>query len=280
MRIAHLILTYTNPKQTERMIKKMYHENFDFYIHVDKKFDINPHLFLEAIPNVFFINNRINVQWAGFSTVVATFECIKEIVATGKQYAFINFLSGQDYPLKSPEYLNDFFQKNKGTEFLSFRDIKNDWKEGLIRMENYFLSGYNFRGKHRLEQVINKITPKRKIPYNMHPYGKSMFWMLSPETASFVVKVVENDKNLQKFFSLCWASDEFVFQTILLNSGYKDKIINNNYRYIDWSAGGSNPKVLNEEDFELLSKSNMLFARKFDMINSPKILDLIDEKLL
>ena len=280
MRIAHLILTYTNPKQTERMIKKMYHENFDFYIHVDKKFDINPHLFLEAIPNVFFINNRIDVQWAGFSTVVATFECIKEIVATGKQYAFINFLSGQDYPLKSPEYLNDFFQKNKGTEFLSFRDIKNDWKEGLIRMENYFLSGYNFRGKHRLEQVINKITPKRKIPYNMHPYGKSMFWMLSPETASFVVKVVENDKNLQKFFSLCWASDEFVFQTILLNSGYKDKIINNNYRYIDWSAGGSNPKVLNEEDFDLLSKSNMLFARKFDMVNNPKILDLIDEKLL
>jgi hypothetical protein len=280
MRIAHLILTYTNPKQTERMIKKMYHENFDFYIHVDKKFDINPHLFLEAIPNVFFINNRIDVQWAGFSTVVATFECIKEIVATGKQYAFINFLSGQDYPLKSPEYLNDFFQKNKGTEFLSFRDIKNDWKEGLIRMENYFLSGYNFRGKHRLEQVINKITPKRKIPYNMHPYGKSMFWMLSPETASFVVKVVENDKNLQKFFSLCWASDEFVFQTILLNSGYKDKIINNNYRYIDWSAGGSNPKVLNEEDFDLLSKSNMLFARKFDMVNNPKILDLIDGKLL
>lgn len=280
MRIAHLILTYTNAKQTERMIRSMAHENFDFYIHVDKKFDINPHLFLEALPNVFFINNRIDIQVAGFSTVLATFSCIKEIVATGKQYDFINFLSGQDYPIKPAEYINDFFHKNKGKEFMSFRDIKNDWKEGLIRMENYFLSGYKFRGKYRLEKLIHAIAPKRKLPYNIHPYGKSMFWMLSPETAVYVVNVVENNKRLQKFFALCWGSDEFVFQTILLNSGYKDRIINNNYRYFEWSDQEKIPRVLNENDFDTLANSQMLFARKFDMVNSPKILDLIDKTLL
>ena len=280
MRIAHLILTYTNAKQTERMIRSMAHENFDFYIHVDKKFDINPHLFLEALPNVYFINNRVDIQVAGFSTVLATFSCIKEIVATGIQYDFINFLSGQDYPVKPAEYINDFFQKNKGKEFMSFRDIKNDWTEGLIRMENYFLSGYKFRGKYRLEKLINVIAPKRKLPYNIHPYGKSMFWMLSPETAIYVVNVVENNKRLQKFFSLCWGSDEFVFQTILLNSGHKDKIINNNYRYFEWSDEEKKPRVLNENDFDTLANSQMLFARKFDMVNSPKILDLIDNTLL
>lgn len=280
MRIAHLILTYTNPKQTERMIKMMYHENFDFYIHVDKKFDINPHLFLEALPNVYFINNRVDVKWAGFSTVLATFQCIKEIVGTGIPYQFINFLSGQDYPLKSPTRIYDFFRENVGKEFLSYRDFKNDWKEGLIRMENYFLSSYNFPGKHRLEHLINKIMPTRKLPYNLHPYGKSMFWMLSPEVAMYVVNKVENDKKLRQFFSFSWASDEFVFQTMILNSRYKDRVVNNNYRYIDWSAGGANPKVLDETDFEKLEKTEMLFARKFDMMNSPKILDLIDKHIL
>jgi hypothetical protein len=280
MRVAHLILTYTNPGQTERMIRRLYHENFDFYIHVDKKFDISPHLYLQALPNVYFIQKRVDVTWAGFSTIIATFECIKEIVASGITYDFINFMSGQDYPIKNAAFIYKFFEDNKGKEFLSFRDMKNDWTEGLIRLEKYFLSAYSFKGKYRIEQLINLITPKRKLPYNLHPYGKSMFWMLSPDTAMYVVNTVENDRKLKNFFWLCWASDEFVFQTILLNSPLKEKVINNNYRYIDWSAGGANPKILNESDAAQLAATDDLFARKFDVINHPAILDFIDDNLL
>lgn len=280
MRIAHLILTYTDPHQTERMIKNMMHQDFDFFVHVDKKFDINPHLFLKKLPNVYFIDNRVDVKWAGYNTVKATFECIKEIVSKGIEYKYINFLSGQDYPLKSAAVLADFFDKNSDKEFLSYRDIKNDWKEGLIRMEKYFLTNYNFKGKNTIENIINFALPKRKLPYNLHPYGKSMFWMLSPEAAMYVVNKVENDKKLINFFSLCWGSDEFVFQTILLNSAYKDKIVNENFRYIDWSLGGANPKVLDESDFEAIEKSNMFFARKVNETKSAKLMELIDTKLL
>jgi hypothetical protein len=280
MRIANLILTYTNPAQTERMIKNMSHENFDFYIHVDKKFDITPHLYLKSLNNVYFIENRTDVKWADFSTVLATFQCIKEIVAVGVKYDYINFLSGQDYPLVHPEQLNEFFITNLGKEFLSYRDIRNDWKEGLIRMEKFYLTGYDFSGKYLVQNFINKMMPKRKFPYGLHPYGKSMFWMLSPDAAMHVVNTVEGDKKLLHFFSLCWGSDEFVFQTILMNSSYKNKVVNNNYRYIDWSAGGANPKVLGIEDAERIMKSEMLFARKFDMTNKPAILDFIDKNLL
>jgi hypothetical protein len=279
MRVAHLILTYTDPHQTERMIKNMMHENFDFYIHVDKKFDITPHLFLEKIPNVYLLHNRVNVTWAGFDTVKATFECIKEVVNKGISYKYINFLSGQDYPLKPASVISDFFEKSD-KEFLSYRDYRNDWNEGLIRIENYFLSNYSFKGKYTIERVINLLLPKRKFPYNLHPYGRSMFWMLSPKVAMYVVNKVENDKKLINFFSLCWGSDEFVFQTILLNSSYKDNIINENFRYIDWSKGGAHPKVLDESDFEALKKSNMLFTRKVNETKSAKLLDLIDLQLL
>lgn len=280
MRIAHLILTYTDPKQTERMIRKMLHKDADFYIHVDKKFDINPHLFLKKIPNVYFINNRIDVKWAGYNTVKATFECIREIIGKGIDYSFINFLSGQDYPLVTAENMLIFFEENHGKEFLSFRDYKNDWKEGLIRMEKYFLSNYNFRGKNILENIINYIMPKRKLPYNLHPFGKSMFWMLSPEAALYVVEKVEGDKKLANFFSFCWGSDEFVFQTVLMASPYRQKIVNNNFRYIDWSLGGANPKILTEDDFDAIKNSKMLFARKVSQMKSSKLLDLIDTHLL
>lgn len=279
MRVAHLILTYTDPIQTERMIMKMAHENFDFYIHVDKKIDINPHLFLRNLPNVYLINNRMDVKWAGFNTVLATFGCIKEIIATGIKYDFINFLSGQDYPLVSSNEMNSFFSKNLGKEFISYRDILNDWTEGQLRMNKYFLTNYDFKSKHFLEKVINFFTPIRKMPYNLHPYGKSMFWMLSPEAANYVVEMVERDKKLFRFFLFCWGSDEFVFQTILMNSPYQEKVINNNYRYIDWSLGGANPKILDDGDFAMIKNSNMMFARKTDGTKSKKLLDLIDRNI-
>lgn len=255
-------------------------EEFDFYIHVDKKYDITPYLFLKATPNVFFIKNRVNIKWAGFDTVKGTFECIKEIVETGTKYNFINFLSGQDYPIKSAAELSAFFKQNIGREFLSYRDIKNEWNEGLIRMERYFLANHQFKGKYLLEKIINFFMPLRKMPYNLHPYGKSMFWMLSPEAAMYVVNTVQNDSKLMHFFALCWASDEFVFQTILLNSPYKDKVVNNNYRYIDWSLGGASPKTLNETDYDAIKNSSMLFARKLDLDKSAKLFDLIDTNLL
>ena len=280
MRVAHLILTYTDPYQTEKMIRHMAHSDFDFYIHVDKKFDIDPHLYLQDIPNVYFINNRMDVKWAGFNTVLATFGCIKEIVGTGINYDFINFLSGQDYPLKSAEELRDFFFQNRGKEFLSYRDIKNDWKEGLVRMQKYYLTNFSFKGKDQLEKIINFFMPARKIPYDLHPYGKSMFWMLSPDAAMYVAQRVQNDLKLVDFFSLCWGSDEFVFQTILLNSPYKDNVVNNNYRYIDWSKGGPNPKVLDVDDFSSIKKSNMLFARKLRLPQSQTLINMIDTHLL
>lgn len=280
MRIAHLILTYTNPRQTERMIKNMAHPDADFYIHVDQKFDINPHLFLQNLPNVYFIKNRTDVKWSGFETVKATFTCIKEIVATEINYTYINLLSGQDYPLKPADEFFEVLKLNPGKEFLSYRDIKNEWTEGLIRMKRYFLANYNFKGKYWIERTLNFILPKRKLPYGLHPYGKSMFWILSPEAAMYVVDRVENDKKLLRFFSLCWGSDEFVFQTILMNSPYREKIINENYRYIDWSQGGANPKLLSESDFETIARSGKFFARKFDATKSYKLMDLIDQRLL
>lgn len=51
MRVAHLILTYTDSLQTERMINHMYHPDFDFYIHVDKKIDSASCQFLTRIPH-------------------------------------------------------------------------------------------------------------------------------------------------------------------------------------------------------------------------------------
>ncbi len=276
MRTAHLILAHKSPEQTERLIKKMLHPDFDFYIHLDKKVDMASHSLLANLPNVFFIKDRVDIKWAGYSIVKATFNGIREICATKRDYNFINFISGQDYPLKSASELADFFEKNIGKEFLSYVDFEKEWQEGLLRYQKYYLSDYTFKGRYLLEKTINYLTPTRKLPYNYHAYGKSMFWMLSPEAALYVADKVERDPKLRRFFSLSWASDEFVFQTILMNSPFRARIVNENYRYIDWSQGGPHPKLLRTEDFENMKNSGMLFGRKFDLSKDAQIFDLID----
>lgn len=276
MKVAHLILTYTNPQQTERMIRKMSHPDFDFYIHVDKKIDIEPYYYLREIGNVRLIEHREDVSWGGYSTVKATFNSIKEICSHGIAYSFINFLSGQDYPLKPAADIAAFFKENVGNEFLSYVDYINEWDEGQLRYKRYFLSDYLFKGRFLAERLINLFLPERKLPYGYHPYGKSMFWMLSPEAALYVVSKMEKDRKLRRFFFFSWASDEFIFQTVLMNSHFRDRIVNNNYRYIDWTTGGAHPKVLVTEDFPKLKSSDKLFARKFDVTKDARILDLID----
>lgn len=277
MKVAHLILTYTNPKLTERLIKRLSHPSFDFYIHVDKKFNIKPYLYLQQYPNVFLIHNREDVRWAGYNTIKATFKCIKEIAATEIKYDYINFISGQDYPLKSPEYMLNFFEQNRGKEFIEYESIEDKWLEALPRITRYHFVNFTFRGKYRTEKLVNFFAPKRKIPENLKPYGKSMFWMLTPECAKYVVHYVESKPQVERFFLFTWGSDEFVFQTILMNSEYADRLVNNDYRYIDWSSGGTHPKTLNIQDFTALKNTDDLFARKFGQDANSKLLDMLDQ---
>ncbi|MGK6352914.1 beta-1,6-N-acetylglucosaminyltransferase [Parapedobacter sp. DT-150] len=279
MRTAHFIITYTDPRLTERVIKRMDHPDFDFYIHVDKKVAIEPYRYLQDLGNVFFIRDRVDVKWAGYSTIEATFNGIREICEKKEMYNYINLLSGQDYPLKSAFELADFFKTNEGKEFLLYYDY-NKWPEGHLRYQRYFLSDYSFKGRHLIEKVINGVLPKRKMPYGFHPYGLCMFWMLSPAAAQYVVDTLENDLKLRRFFFYTWASDEFLFQTVLMNSPFRDQVVNNNYRYYDWSARGPHPKLLVDTDFEKIRKSKMLFSRKFDIGKDERILDLIDKELI
>lgn len=115
MRVANIIIAHKNPLQLERLIRKMQHENFDFYIHIDKKIDIESFLFLKEIKGVFFIKNRVVCNWGGHSTLKAMLNSLKETQANETQYGFYNLLSAQDYPIKKNQEFYEFLlehQKN------------------------------------------------------------------------------------------------------------------------------------------------------------------------
>ena len=61
-------------------------------------------------------------------------------------------------------------------------------------------------------------------------------------------------------------------------SPFRNKIVNNSLRYIDWKRG--NPYVFTEKDYDELSKTDKLFARKFDERVSGKVTEKIQANLL
>ncbi len=278
MKVANLVVTYTDPRLTERMIKRLGTEHFDYYLHIDKKKDIEQYRYLTQYPNVFLVKERIDVRWAGFSTTRAILSCIKDVLASGRTYDYFNLLSGQDYPLKSAGQILDFLNKHQGKQFIEYWDINTEWTEAAMRLKKYYLGDMNFKGKHMVQKLVNALLPHRKIPYNLKPYGKGMFWTLTPDCATYVLNKLENDKKLNHFFAFTWAGEEIAFQTILCNSEYSSQLVNDDCRYIDWSAGGLHPKSLDVEDFEKLKTStNDLFGRKFKPAGEGEIFDMLDQ---
>ncbi len=283
MRIAHLIVAHKNPKQLERLIYALKHQEADCYIYLDKKVDIRPFDYLKQLSNVHFVKERIRCSWGGYSLVRAMLKSIEQIRDTGIKYDFINLLSAQDYPVRPVNEIHDFFEKHTGKSFISF-DISNDtkwWKAAEARYKKFHFTDMTFRGKYFIQNLLNKIMPERIFPLDLILYGSSnsTWWTINYELAIYMAEFLNTHSELSSFLNYTWTPDEFAIPTIIMNSPYKNEVINNNYRYIDWNAGEAHPKTLLTNDYEKIIQSDMLFARKFDIDTDSFILDKIDKHI-
>ena len=281
MRIACIIMAHKEPLQVQRLIKKFEPFPIDFYIHLDKKIPFGPFEFLTNLSQVHFIKNRIRVRWASYSFLNAVLQSVKEVTQTGIAYDFITVMSGQDYPIKPVESLLGQLEKNKGRNYVCFETGTEWWDHAISRVNRYHFTNFDFRGRYRIQFFLNAFLPTRKfpLPYKLYGGPRAMCMTITPECAAYLVDFIEKDKKLRRFIRFTWGPDEFVIPTLVMNSPFKDSVINDNFYYIDWSAGGSNPKILRVEDYNKLMATDKFMARKFDIKVDSAILDKIDLSL-
>jgi hypothetical protein len=279
MRLAHLILVHNNPEQLNRLLNRIVYSNSDVYLHIDKKVPFEQFEYLKSLPNLYFINNRTAVGWGNYSMVKATLIGMQEILDTQKNYSHINLLSGQDYLLKPISEIEQFFFANCDKSYMQSLSIYHEWLESKDRLIKYNFGDLSIPFKYRIQGIINRILPNRKIPSNMEPYGSSQWLTLTPESINYVLKFLKENPKALRFFKWTWAIDEIIFQTILLNSPFKESIVNDNKRYIKFENNELNPKVLKISDADTLLQSGKFFARKFSLQQDSQILDLLDKVL-
>jgi len=276
MKIAHLILAHKDPRLVERLVKKLQHKDADIYIQLDAKADLNDFIYIENTPNTYFVEKRVKTVWGNYSIIEATLVGFEFIFNSNRNYTHINLLSGQDYPLKPIEEIHQFLFANSDKTFMRLLSINdNEWNQGRERLIKYSFGDYHYFYKYKLQYLANTILPKRKVPLKLRPYGGSQWITITPECAIYAMNYLKNHPKAKRYFRRTWAIDEIFFQTILMNSPLRNKLINDNLRFIE-QEGNTRPTVFTVNDAGRLNSSGKFFARKFDYDVDTRILDYLD----
>lgn len=279
MKIAHLILAHTAPAQLARLIAALEHEDAWFFVHLDRKADLHAFSLLSSHNRVVLVPARVDVRWGAYSIVEATLRGFEAITGSRVGFQIVNLLSGADYPLKSPAEIHEFFSQYNSKNFMEFYSVQQEWTEAIPRLTEYHLTNYQFPGKYAAQKWLNKLAPRRSMPAGLEAVGRSQWMSLTTDAVRYILQYLRNHPAVRRFFKLSWAPDEIIFQTILYNSPFRSSLVNNNLRYIDWSEGQASPKLLTEADLGPMLASGKLFARKFDLVRSPGVIEAIDRKI-
>jgi hypothetical protein len=279
---AYLILAFKNPQQVSRLIGRLQSPNSKIFIHIDRKVDISPFLFLTQHPNVRFISERFRIVWGGYSITECLINGMKEILADG-HFNHIALLSGQDYVIGPIGEFERMLESNQEYSFMAVEEYTEKSKWWMIarqRYEHYHLSDWSFKGKKYVHKLGRMLIPKRDFiypDYKLYGGGGSTFCVLSSLAAKYIVDFMEDNTKAISYAKTTFASDEFWFQTILMNSWLRDKVINKSLWYMNWNGTSKHPRILTIFDYKAIVESQMFFARKFDVYMNRGVLDRLDE---
>ena len=300
MKIAYLILAHNTPNHLSRLVRALDSSNASFFIHLDRKSDISAFRLGLTQHNVTFLEDRIPVYWGGFSDIEATIKLIKRALNGSLSPSYLVLLSGSDYPIKGPQYIESFFSANHGQQFMNLVPMPCDAiGKPLSRLQAYWLqtpcsNRLVERVTARLNRLINEqLKLKRdhsEVFKKLTPYAGSQWWALTQEACHYIISFIESKSDIVKFFKNIYMPDESFFQTIIGNSQFANDVTRN-LTFADWSRPTGGPAVIDMDHLALFANTDhvmgddtygrgeLLFARKFPD-DSSLLTDFIDKHLL
>jgi hypothetical protein len=294
--VAYIISAYRLPELLVRLVRRLHAPGSMTFIHVDARTDGAVFRAMEAplrsLPNVHFLP-RHPCHWGDFGHVRATLTGLRALIESRRPFDYVVLLTGQDYPIRSNVGIRQTLVAAGGRVFMDWMPVPNDvWSDGgLDRFENrHFRIGrrrFAFPGAPFGREPLNALWTRaaralhlhRDFPAGMQPFGGSSYWMMPADCARYVDEFVRAHPGYVRFFQNVLVPDEMFFQSIVLNSPFRDRVAEDDLRYIDWSENLDHPHVLTSADFDALMRSGKLFARKFDPGVDAAVLDRIDARL-
>lgn len=273
--IAYFLLVHRYPAQFKRLFKAIYAPGNAYVIHVDKSSGVKLAQdiadFLEPYQGAEILAPK-DALWGGYSLVDAELRGMARLLEMGDLWTHYINLSGQDFPLKSQEYIRQFLAANPGKQFIRALDQRKKRPDTLNRVDHLFVEA---DGKMTATGVAR--------PYltGATPFIGTQWKAVTRSFCEFVCHDPQADR-FKDFYRNSFIADEAFFQTVIMNSGDQGKVMNDDLRMIDWVPDGDiklRPRNYETKDFADLQRSPDLFARKFDAEEDTEILTLLERHL-
>ena len=271
MRHAYLIIAHNEFELLQILVSALDVPWADIYVHIDRKCKTLP--VLHTKHSGLDVFSEVDVRWGDYSQIECEYALFERASSKGR-YDYYHILSGVDLPIKSNQYIYDFFESNKGKEFIDAYPF--DRAEVERKVCYYHIFPRRFRNGNnliirslraivlRLEMLLH-ITRNRDIELK-----KGANWC--SVTDEFVQYLISQKDWVRRHFHHTFCADEIFLQTVCWNSPFRDKAFksadwgNGNMRFIDWSDGMVH--TLDSSYLEKLKDSDCLFARKFTLLGS------------
>jgi hypothetical protein len=268
MKIAILILAHKNQSQVQRLINHL-KSDFDIYIHVDS----NANIEINSDKNVIQVVS-LPVYWGSYNLVIATLRLLEK--AHANRYDRYILISGQDIPIKPNSSIALFFQNSPDLQFIEHEKLpRRSWAShdgGFDRISLYYPNKKPYKTIYTwltefafwVVRKAQKTFPILKRNIFDSYWGGAEWLNLTGDCVEYILNYLSSNKQYLRSFRYTRCTDEIFFQTIIMNSPFAKKCVQNYLRYVDFETGPEYPRTLRGDDYSKLIRSDALFARKFD----------------
>lgn len=302
MKIAILVEAHRNAPQINEMISAFGDESFDFFVHVDKKSDIQKEIVKKD--NVFILGDteRVDVSWSGYGQVEATLNLLKKANSRERErerelYNYYWLISGEDFPTKHRKEIIRFFEEREGKEFISFATSKNRkaGKETFFDKRNAIYWPRLSIGRTFLRKCFRHALLvlsgghnrtfrlwRRKNKTGLPIYYGPNWWCLSHNAVAWMLDYLSKHPEFEKYYKYGVPhSDESFFHTLFMASPHRENQ-HDFTPYTHFDPGASSPIYLSMKYFEEIVSNEHLTCRKvdkdFDKEFYKRLLDIQKEK--
>jgi Core-2/I-Branching enzyme. len=259
-------------------------ERNNIFLHVDSKakgFD-KKNIKINVHKAKLIILERIPVFWGDYSQIQCILNLLKEAV-NYEYHDYYHLVAGVEFPIKSQQYIHDFFEKNKGHEFIGFNNSTTEYTE---RMQYYYFFRKYCRYRNLWERFLGGIgyclVPiQRKLGVNRIRNCNIEFkkgyanWSITQGLACYVI---EQEKEIYKRYRYTFCTDEVFLHTLVYNSQYYNQVydLDDEYHSAMSLNTWTDPKnQYHRKDIPMLLQSDRLFAKKFDDDDAVEIITQI-----
>lgn len=284
---AYLIMAHADMPLLQVLIGMLDDERNDIYLHADVKWkDFDPNALVANKATLRILPIRLDGRWGHISLMNIEYALYDEASKYGEYY-YYHLLSGADLPIKTQDYIHDFFSNAPHIPYISYWDHPGDTYYKVSRYTfgmKYEKSLYRYPLfdrmvgfiKRKTADILFKIFGER---VDSKSFYKGAQWSSLREED--VKMLIDQKQYVSKRLRYTRACDEIFAQTILARKYFEpnglDPYASKDMRLVNWKSSVISPDYFTIDDWQQIQSSDALFARKFSSSVDLEIVKMVQD---